>query len=611
MTGSGRGRPQRVGLASLLGMLLACALAGLGFATPARADEPKAIIKGVADHKLLARLEEIVGRTDKPTDSGIQARRRADDAAAQIVEVLRSEGYYDYDVEPQISDDDTPKPVVQVTPGPRYRIKTVGVEWLRAPEDIPSKAAAEKAVGLKPGAPGRAADVVAAEGRIIANLYEDGYADAKVQPRRVVVDHADQSVNPTYNIDAGALVRLDGVKVETTGRTDPNWVAHLTAWNRGQAYSPERLAELERRLRDTQVYQSVTVALAPATETNAEGQRPVLVSLADRSRASIEAGVGYSTSEGFGLDAVYSRYNTLRQADTISLIARVADIERKVGLQVSLPDFKKPDYTLVVGTDVYQDLTPAYNRDGVDLRGDLKRRLGKYSFYHYGLTLEADHNLEIDFVPGSSTVTQQRDLRLGVATLAGGIQWDHSDDPLNPTRGWRVIADAQPTFVIGQEHAAFLRVVGQGSLYVPIDARGRTVIASRIKLGTILNGSLLEVPSDRRFFAGGGGSVRGYDYQGVGPHFPNNVPEGGLSLVESSVEVRQQLVGNWGAAAFVDAGSVSTAATPDFSHLRAGVGVGVRYLLKFAPVRADLAFPMDRDHGQAAFQLYVSIGQAF
>jgi translocation and assembly module TamA len=574
------------------------------------ADEPRALIQGTIDPKLRERIEAVVGRTDKPSESGFQARRRADDAAAQVVEVLRSEGYYDYDVEPNISEDDAPKPIVKVTPGPRYKIGTAGVEWVRAPDLAPAKAAAEAAVGLKPGQPGRAAEVVAAEGRIVASLYEHGYADAKIDPRKVTVDHAIRTVDPLYRVDAGPLVRLDGVKVETVGRTNPNWVAHLTPWRRGQAYSPARIAELERRLRETQVYQSVTVALAPAAETTAQGERPVVVSLADRARATIEAGVGYSTSEGFGLDAVYARYNMLGLADTTSLTARIAQIERKLGLQLALPDWRRPDETLTVGTDIYQELTPAYNRDGVDLRADFKRRLGKYSFFHYGLTVEADHNLEIDFIPGTK-ITQPLDLKLAILTASAGIQFDRSDDPLNPTRGWRIIADVAPTLVAGQESIAFVRAQAQGSLYIPLDKSGRTVIATRLKLGTILNGSLPEVPSDRRFFAGGGGSVRGYDYQGIGPHFPNGAPEGGLSLVESSVELRRTIVGDWGAAAFVDAGSVSEAAAPDFSHVRVGVGVGVRYLLKFAPIRADIAFPLDRDNGQGAFQLYVSIGQAF
>jgi translocation and assembly module TamA len=119
------------------------------------------------------------------------------------------------------------------------------------------------------------------------------------------------------------------------------------------------------------------------------------------------------------------------------------------------------------------------------------------------------------------------------------------------------------------------------------------------------------VPSDRLFYSGGGGSVRGYSYQGVGPRLPDNTPRGGISLFETSVEVRHRLRGALGIAAFVDAGAVGFQEYPDFEDVRFGAGIGVRYDLPFGPIRADVAFPLDRRDGDASFQIYVSIGQAF
>ena len=124
-------------------------------------------------------------------------------------------------------------------------------------------------------------------------------------------------------------------------------------------------------------------------------------------------------------------------------------------------------------------------------------------------------------------------------------------------------------------------------------------------------GSELSVPSDRLFYSGGGGSVRGFEYQGVGPRLPDNTPRGGLSLFETSVEIRRNVWRNFEAVAFVDAGAIGFQPTPDFNNLRYGAGIGVRYRLPFGPIRADIAFPLDRRDGDADFQIYVSIGQAF
>src|SRR5690606_33469203 len=115
-------------------------------------------------------------------------------------------------------------------------------------------AAAVEALDLEAGEPGRAAAVVGAEGRLIAALTARGYADAVAEDRRVVVDHARTSVAPTYRIDPGGLVRLDGITMRTAGPTNAEWIAGLAPWRSGERYDPEDVAELERRLLETGVY---------------------------------------------------------------------------------------------------------------------------------------------------------------------------------------------------------------------------------------------------------------------------------------------------------------------------------------------------------------------
>jgi translocation and assembly module TamA len=112
--------------------------------------------------------------------------------------------------------------------------------------------------------------------------------------------------------------------------------------------------------------------------------------------------------------------------------------------------------------------------------------------------------------------------------------------------------------------------------------------------------------------------VRGYEYQAVGPRAPfDDKPFGGLSLAETSLELRrdgilgERLGGRLGGVVFIDAGSVGLEEVPSFDELKAAVGVGVRYNLGFGPIRADVAVPLNKREGEAPFQIYLSIGQAF
>lgn len=154
------------------------------------------------------------------------------------------------------------------------------------------------------------------------------------------------------------------------------------------------------------------------------------------------------------------------------------------------------------------------------------------------------------------------------------------------------------------------------------------MLAGRVRLGTIQGIERFDLAPSRRFYAGGGGSVRGFGFQELGPKveianpdFDPADPEdedsptifrpiGGLSMNELAAEVRYRF-GNFGVVGFVDAGQVYEGTTPDFSSLRYGAGIGARYYTNFGPLRFDVAIPLERQPGESNIAVYVSIGQAF
>lgn len=591
--------------------LAAAILAGCGLlAAPEASAEPKAAIQGSLDPALRALLVQAVGEVDGPPTNGFEARRRAEGARNSAEALLRSEGYYQPVLEADVEGDDTPVAIVRVTAGPRFVLADPQIRWVASEPEPDVIRTTQAEIALAPGDPGRAADVIAGEGRVIASLTRQGYPDAVTRPRRVVVDHSARTVAPTYNIDPGPLVRLDGVRLETRGPTNPDWVAGLAPWQEGDRYDPEQVAELERRLLDTGVYDGVSVALTPADQTTPGGTRPVLVTLTDRPRRILEAGATFSTADGSGVDGLWTWYNRFGRADTLRFQARLADIDSRLGTDLSLPHWRQPGQTLALSAAAVNEDTDAYRRTAAVLSADLRRRVGKTSYYSYGIGLDAGRYDENRFDPLTQIpISISRDL--AILTGRGSAYLDQSNDPLNPTSGWRVTLNVQPTAVAGQDTIVFVRAESQMTAYLPLQDDAKTVVAGRLRLGTVVGGGELSVPSDRLFYSGGGGSVRGYAYQGVGPRLPDNTPRGGLSLFEASAEVRRDLGRNFGAVAFVDAGAIGFSETPDFSNLRYAVGIGARYNLSFGPIRADIAFPLDKREGDADFQVYVSIGQAF
>ena len=591
-----------------MGRLLYAVAASVALCTPAtlQAAEPRATVQGEMDADLKAMVQRVIGETDRPVENRFEARRRARAAAEDAIAALRSEGYYAYRVEPDVSEAEPPRPLVQIAPGPRFHLSEPQLSWIGPPPNTQAQADAGKALSLTPGAPGRAADVIAAEGRVVAAVQKRGYADAVAEPREVIVDHADMSVRPNYRIAAGILVRLEGLAIAPGSRTNPAWVRHLAPWAAGDPYDPDDVAELERRLLDAGIYDSVTVALAPPEQASASGLRPVVVALSERKPRTIEGGASYSTSEGGGVNARWTRYNKLARADTIALYGQISVRDSRVGVDLSLPHWLQAQQTLKTGVAVYDVMTDAYDERGVGVRADVTRRYGRTSYVTVGVSANATRSQELRV---GTLTSLGRDL-LTVAAL-GDVLLDRSNDPLNPTRGWRGSARLEPTVIAGDTNLPYLRAVAQGTYYQSLDKAGHTVIAGRLRLGRIVNGTVEQIPASQRFYAGGGGSVRGFPYQGVGPRLADDTPKGGVFLAESSLELRQDLTAQWSFAAFVDAGTVGSGGPVDFRQLAVGAGLGARYNLGLVPIRIDLATPVARRRGQPLLQVYVSIGQSF
>lgn len=601
-------------------------------ASPARAAEPAAALEGVQDRTLRSDLARAIGEVKTPAATRVEARRRARDAAETASALLRSEGYYESDVEAAVSDADPPRASVKVTPGPRFTLAAPEIQWVGAAPGAGAAGRARKALGLTVGAPGRAVDILAAETRAVLVLSTLGYADAVAAPRQVIVDHADHTVRPTFRIEAGSLVRLGQIEVRNPkGHTQPAFVRSLAPWRAGDIYGPEKLARLERRLTETGVFESASAQLASKSAA-VGGERPVIVALVERPRRTIEVGAAYSTTagagfnaaasmggssfgaystiEGSGIDARWTHYNLLGLADTSILTARLYDIQQVLDAEIDLPDWRRPDQTLKAGADILNERTPAFNDAGAGVRAAIERHWTKTSYVSFGGYFDYVSLSQKEAVNPEATPVGEK-LHLIIPTAFTALSIDHSNDILDPTRGWRVYLRAEPTFVTGDRAIDYVKTQAQVSGYWPVAGGGTTVLAARFEVGSIIGGALPAVPADRRFYSGGGGSVRGFAYQAVGPRLSDNTPEGGLSLTEASFEVRHRLTAQWGLAAFVDAGSVGTTPAPTFRGERFGAGLGVRYDLGFGPLRLDVGTPINPRKGDAPVQVYISIGQSF
>jgi translocation and assembly module TamA len=380
----------------------------------------------------------------------------------------------------------------------------------------------------------------------------------------------------------------------------PGFVDDLQNWQTGDVYSPQALARLRRDLTSTGAVSLATTTLAPP---DANGLRDVVIAIEPAKRNAYELGVSYSTTEGAGVQAEWTRRNLTGRADSLTVAATLAEIQQGVTVSMTRPHAAGLGHAATWGASADREQLEAYTRQGIALFASVDASTRLRTATSYGVRLSAD---EYDDVIGT--------VRDAIVLSAFG-DWRHDTTQftLDPLEGSITEFRIEPSISTGDETLGFVRGTAEGRIYETFGASNRLTLAARGRVGWLeaVTGDPDDVPPDRRFYAGGGGSVRGYEYNSIYPKDRDalGLTPGGQGQLEGSFEARWRFDDRWGAAAFVDAGT----AFDDWSEatdLSWGVGIGARYNLGFAPLRVDLAIPLDEESSDD-FALYISLGQAF
>jgi translocation and assembly module TamA len=353
------------------------------------------------------------------------------------------------------------------------------------------------------------------------------------------------------------------------------------------------------------VFNSVT--LKEADKLDAAGNIPIGVQVSERKFRYFGLGGTFSNTEGLGIEGYWGHRNLFGRAEKLRIDGSISGIGSndisKLNYNAGIM-FEKPG---VIGpaSKFFANLKTVYEHPDAYDRFSTKGGFG----VSYELTPRQTVSAELSLDYSRITDSFGKHDYL-IASVPLQYVFDNRDDKLNPTKGFRALAYAEPSYDL-LNGATFVKLKAEGSAYRALDSAGRFVAAGRAAIGSIVGASLQEVPADRRFYAGGGGSVRGYAYQGIGPKAADGQPIGGLSWFETSIEMRYRVTDTIGIVPFVDAGTVSTKQFPDFADVKVGAGVGLRYITPFGPLRVDAAVPLNRGPGDPRFGIYAGIGQAF
>jgi len=544
----------------------------------------------------------------KKNANAAQIDRRARADADLLAELLRSHGYYDATVEPAIEATGQALHVqLTATPGPLYRFESVelpGLDQAAGGEAGRLRAA----FGIKAGDPVVAQQVIDAGVALQVALGEQGFATAKVGEQDIVVDHEAQTARLVLPVMPGPIARFGQINVTGEPPFSSRHVQRIARFKPGDRYEQSDVADLRRALIATGLISSVEVTQVPRDD----GQLiDLAVKLEPAPMRTIAGELGYGTGEGIRAEASWQHRNLFNPEGALTVRGVVGTQEQLGAVIFRRNNWLRRDQVLNAQTLASHVDRDAYEAKTLSLSAGFERQSNfiwqKKWTWSLGAELVATD--ERDTIEATG---EPRRRTFFIAALPGSLGLDESDDLLNPTKGFRLLGRLSPEISFQGGTFPYARMQIDGSAYHPLS--DKVVLAGRVRLGTILGAQRDDIAPSRRFYSGGGGSVRGYGYQRIGPRDVDNDPIGGRSLAEFSLEARVRLKafgGNFGIVPFIDGGTLSTDAMPDFRDWQIGVGIGARYYSSFGPIRLDIGTPLNRQQGDGRIAVVVGLGQAF
>lgn len=586
-------------LAALFCLTAGAALAqtALQFRTPGAPEDLRAAL-------LAASRSQAISTTPDAPAQDVVAAARSD--YARLLAVLYEHGYFGPEISIAVNGREVAgispfEPVtsvravaVTVDPGRLFRLGRARIGPLAPGTTLPPGFAGGEVAGT------RVLRQAAQAG--IDGWRAAGHATAAVSGQQITARQQEARLDAEIALAPGPVNQFGTLIAQGQARMRSERIARIAGLPEGAQFDPETLARVAGRLRESGVFSSVGLSELPrATGTAVD----IGADLVEAPLRRIGFGAEIASQDGLTLSGYWLHRNLWGGAERLRLDAELSGLggedggfDGLLGLRFTRPAVLTPDTGLSFGLR-YEHLNEiAYITDSLEAELGLTHRFSERLSGEVAVRAQG-----WDIGDGFS------DRRVAMLALPVGLVWDSRDAPADAARGWYGEAALTPFTLF--EDGGGARLTADLRAYRGIGAGGRTRIAARLQLGSVEGGDIAAMPPDWLFFSGGAGTVRGQEYQSLGA-IQGGVATGGRSFLGASLELRQDLMGNFGAAAFADFGLIAADAWgAGASDWQSGAGLGLRYDTPIGPIRLDVATPVSGGNAGQSLFFYLGIGQSF
>ena len=468
---------------------------------------------------------------------------------------------------------------------------------------LPQDSDTELPQGFASGAPASTGAIRDAANSGIRAWRRAGHAKATLGPQRITADHRKATLDARLTIRPGQRLRFGDMAVSGPSRVREDVIRKIAGFPKGETYHPDLITRSAARLRRTGTFSSVS--FQEAEKAQPDGTINFTATVEDMPPRRLTFGAEVSSTEGLSFTTSWMHRNLFGGAEKLRFEARISgiggsdDIDGRVALRLDRPATLGPDDNIFYMTEAesldQEHFTAVHGMGGIGVRR-------VYSDQLYGEAV-----LGFDSILATDAFGKRR-FKYVFASLRA--EFDGRDSATEPSKG---------LFMSGRVSPFFGADGGDPGIQVTLDARSylglgeddRIILAGRAQLGSVIGPSHSGTSPTMLFFSGGGGTVRGHEYQSLGVPVAGGTA-GGRGFLALSGEIRGRVTDKISVVgfydhAYVDADSFITSSSTSHS----GAGLGLRYSIAgIGSIRVDLAYPVTGGNEDGA-QLYIGIGQAF
>lgn len=504
-------------------------------------------------------------------------RRRFRALQAEARTALEPFGYYKPTLTTSLNlDDDCWAATITIDPGKPVVLRHVDIRIDGAAASDPAFQALIDSSPLKQSETLRHAHYESLKKGLQIRAADRGYFEAAYTTSQLDIWPDDGIADVTLHFTSGQRYRISEIRQEQDF-IDPAIVSAYLDLEAGVYYDSDELARAYRDLSDSAYFGQIEIT--PDVANAADGRVPVRVVLQPGTRIEYTLGVGASTDTGPRFRSGFRNNRVNQKGHRLIADLGVATVVQGLTTEYRIP-LRDPRRE-------WFSITGAYSNEEVDTFDNETQRLGvrwtKAMSDTWLRTVSVDASRE-SFEIGEDVDTTR--------SIVPAIGFDHkrSDRDIFPRHGRRLGFELRGTDEAIGSSMSYVQATAWMRWIRSLGDRNRLLV--RMNAGATESGDFSKLPPSVRFFAGGDESVRGFDYNSLGPTDADGNVVGGNNLLVASLEYERHLKGNFYGALFVDAGNAFD--DTDFTA-EVGAGIGIKWRSPLGPLRLYLGYPVSDD----------------